>query len=72
MQIEIQYCVMWNYKPRAVSLADELRSEVGVEATLVPSSGGAFEVTVDGNLIFSKLQIGRFPGPGEIVGKVKN
>jgi selenoprotein W-related protein len=53
-------------------LADELRNAVGVEATLVPGSGGAFEVTVDGNLIFSKLQIGRFPDPGEIVGKVKN
>jgi selenoprotein W-related protein len=53
-------------------LADELRSAVGIEATLVPGSGGAFEVTVDGKLIFSKLQIRRFPDPGEILGKIKN
>jgi selenoprotein W-related protein len=28
---------------------------------LVPSSGGCFEVTVDGQLIYSKLQTGQFP-----------
>jgi selenoprotein W-related protein len=53
-------------------LADELRNAVSVEAKLVAGSGGAFEVTVDGELIFSKLQLGRFPNPGEIVEKVKN
>jgi len=31
------------------------------ELTLVPSSGGRFEVSLDGRLIFSKLQEGRFP-----------
>ena len=29
--------------------------------TLVPSSGGCFEVTVDGDLIYSKLKTGKFP-----------
>ena len=53
-------------------MADELRNAVGVEATLVPGSGGAFEVTVDGNLIFSKLQLGRFPDSGEVLGNIKN
>ena len=71
MDISIEYCVMWNYKPTAVSLADELKKAFGVEATLVPGSGGAFEITVDGNLIFSKLQSGRFPQPGEIVQQLK-
>ncbi len=27
--------------------------------TLVPSDGGVFEVTVDGELVFSKKQLGR-------------
>jgi len=27
--------------------------------TIIPSSGGAFEVTVDGDLIYSKLATGR-------------
>ena len=28
---------------------------------LVPSSGGCFELTADGELIYSKLQTGKFP-----------
>ncbi|MSR06201.1 MAG: SelT/SelW/SelH family protein [Gemmatimonadetes bacterium] len=34
---------------------------------LVQSSGGAFEVTVDGTLIYSKLQTGRHAKPGEVL-----
>jgi selenoprotein W-related protein len=28
---------------------------------LIPSGGGAFELTVDGELIYSKLKTGQFP-----------
>jgi selenoprotein W-related protein len=35
--------------------------------TLIPSSGGAFEVNVNGNLIYSKLQTGRHAEAGEVV-----
>tara|TARA_A100001037_G_C14626265_1_gene403783 strand:- start:61 stop:237 length:177 start_codon:yes stop_codon:yes gene_type:complete len=34
--------------------------------TLVPSDRGRFELSVDGELIFSKVQEGRFPEYGEI------
>jgi selenoprotein W-related protein len=34
--------------------------------TLVPSDGGRFEVSVNGALIFSKLQSGRHANPGEV------
>ena len=34
---------------------------------LVPSDGGAFEVTKNGTLVFSKLQCERFPEDGEVV-----
>ena len=33
----------------------------------MPSSGGVFEVTVDGNLIFSKRALRRHAEPGEIL-----
>ncbi len=36
------------------------------EITLIPSSGGVFEVKVDEELIFSKKQLDRFPNEGEI------
>ena len=34
---------------------------------LQPSTGGRFEVTVDGQQIFSKAETGRFPTPEEVV-----
>jgi selenoprotein W-related protein len=37
---------------------------------LVPSMGGCFEVTVDGDLIFSKLKTGEFPDEQAVVEQV--
>ena len=34
---------------------------------LVPSSGGVFEVAVEGKNIFSKKELKRFPDEGEIL-----
>ncbi len=34
--------------------------------TLVPSDGGRFEISLDGTLIYSKLETGRFPEYEEI------
>ena len=35
--------------------------------TLVPSDGGRFEVSVNGKLIYSKLETKRHAEPGEVV-----
>lgn len=37
------------------------------EVALVPSSGGAFEVLVDGTPVYSKLETGRFPDERSLV-----
>lgn len=42
----------------------------GVEVKLIRGSGGQFEVVLDGTLIYSKKQVGRFPEPGEVVAKI--
>ncbi len=34
---------------------------------LLPSDGGRFEVVVDGELVFSKLELGRHAEEGEVV-----
>jgi selenoprotein W-related protein len=34
--------------------------------TLIKSKGGVFEVALDGDLLFSKKAVGRFPTGGEI------
>lgn len=46
--------------------------EPQIEAiTVIPSDGGRFEVTVNDQLIYSKLQTHRHAEPGEIVGLVR-
>jgi selenoprotein W-related protein len=34
---------------------------------LIPSSGGCFELSVDGKLLYSKLKTGEFPDEREMV-----
>jgi selenoprotein W-related protein len=60
--------------PRAVGLADELLTgwaPIIQTLDLLPSSKGRFEVTLDGELIFSKASLGRHAQPGEIAGIVR-
>ncbi|TCJ03555.1 SelT/SelW/SelH family protein [Cytobacillus praedii] len=38
---------------------------------LVPSSGGVFEVTVNGEKIYSKDETGLFPKAQEVIGKME-
>jgi selenoprotein W-related protein len=38
---------------------------------LVPSDGGRFEVTVDDQLVYSKLKTGRHAEEGEVLGLVQ-
>jgi selenoprotein W-related protein len=39
--------------------------------TLIPSDGGKFEVSVNGQLLFSKLETHRHAEPGEVLGLVR-
>ena len=38
---------------------------------MIESSGGVFEVVVDGDLVFSKKEIGRHAEPGEVMGLIQ-
>jgi len=39
---------------------------------LIPASGGIFEVTVNGEKIYSKDETGMFPSSEEIIAKLEN
>jgi selenoprotein W-related protein len=41
------------------------------ELTLVPSGGGKFELSLDGELVYSKLKTGRFPDEKWVVDTVQ-
>ena len=70
MKISIEYCMKWNYEPRASSLGDILIKKYDAEVKLLASEGGVFEVVVDGNLIYSKKELNRFPEDGEVEGLI--
>lgn len=46
-------------------MAAELKNALKVESTLIPGGGGIFKITVDGRVVYSKAETGRFPKPGE-------
>jgi selenoprotein W-related protein len=57
-----------------VSLTEELLKHYEhliEELKLVPSDGGRFEVTVNGQLLYSKLEKHRHAEPGEVLGLVR-
>jgi selT/selW/selH-like putative selenoprotein len=47
-------------------LAASLKSRFGENTAISPGKSGQFDVLVDGELIFSKAQTGRFPVDGEV------
>jgi selenoprotein W-related protein len=49
-----------------------LKQALDVDAELVASSGGVFEITVDGKKVFSKKALGRFPEDGEVLGLIRS
>lgn len=68
-RVSIRYCSQCNWLLRAGWLAQELlhtfSSEIG-EVALQPGSGGILEVRVDGELVFSRKESGRFPEAKEL------
>ena len=52
---------------RAVSLAALLKKHCDNEVELIPSTGGVFEVVVDGVLVYSKKKTGEFPDEQQLV-----
>lgn len=56
-----------------MSLAQELLKDyehVIEGITLIPSDGGKFEVSVNGELVYSKLQTKRHAEAGEVLGLI--
>ena len=68
--IAITYCRLCGWLLRASWMAQELLTtfaeEVGTVALTPDASGGVFEVRVDGHLVWSRKEQGRFPDIKEL------
>lgn len=65
-RIEIEYCARCGFLLRAAWLAQELLSsfrERLAAVTLLPGSGGIFDVRLDGEVLHSKWESAEFPEP---------
>lgn len=68
-RLEIEYCTQCRWLLRAAWLAQELLTtfESDIQSlSLVPGTGGVFEVRLNGNVIFSRKQVSRFPESKEL------
>ena len=68
-QVEIQYCTQCRWLLRAAWMAQELLTTFEQElhcVSLQPSTGGIFEVRLNGAVIFSRKEAGRFPESKEL------
>lgn len=64
LALTVHYCASCNYLPRALWLAGEVLAEIQAEVasfTLIPGDRGIFDWLVDGETVFSKGALGRFP-----------
>jgi selT/selW/selH-like putative selenoprotein len=52
-------------------MGDELKKNLGADIELVAGSNGIFDITVDGRIIFSKFEQGRFPQADEVISLIK-
>lgn len=77
MEVKIYYCNLWNYKPQAARVAEEIQNEFkDAQISTIEKGGGHFIVEVDGKIIYSKkdlfnCEVDRFPHEGEITKLMK-
>lgn len=73
--VTILYCTQCNWLLRAGWMAQELLQTFGDslgEVGLIPGTGGAFEIRLDGVLIWERKRDGGFPGPKELKQRVRD
>ena len=67
--IEIEYCTQCRWLLRAAWLAQELLTTFDADlnaVSLMPGTGGVFEVRLNGATLFSRKTAGRFPESKEL------
>ena len=52
-------------------MGDVLKKDLGAEVELIAGANGIFDIAVDGKMIFSKFEQGRFPQNDEIISLIR-
>ncbi len=71
MYIHIEFCEKWNYRPdfdRVSKVIKKIVPNAKIQGNINPPRSGAFEVTIDNKLAYSKFETGEFPQKSDIKG----
>jgi len=76
LDISLEYCAPCGYGHKVLALTEEILKIREIEHhirswTLLPSSGGCFELTINGENVFSKRSLGRHAEPGECLSLIQ-
>jgi len=74
-RITIEYCTQCRWLLRAAWMAQELLTTFPddlEEVALKPGQGGVYEISADGETLWSRRQEGRFPEPKELKQRVRD
>ena len=69
MNIHIEFCEKWNYQPdfdRVSNVIKKIVPNAIIQSNIKLPRSGAFEVTIDNKLVYSKFQSGEFPQESDI------
>ena len=69
MKIHIEYCEKWNYHPdfaRVSKFIKTIKPHAIIKGNSVPPRSGAFEVSLNDKLVYSKFKTGEFPQESDI------
>jgi selenoprotein W-related protein len=74
-RVAITYCRQCNWLLRSAWMAQELLStfaeDLG-EVALIPTTGGAFQIEVDGEIVWERQRDGGFPDVQELKRRVRD
>ena len=69
MNIHIEFCIKWNYGPEFDRVSKILKKNNPgciIQGNNNPPRSGAFEIKLDGTLVYSKFKTSKFPTEEEI------
>jgi len=70
--VKVEYCGAWGYGAKYERLKAQILTAVpDAQVSGVVGRKTSFEITLNGNLIYSKLKADKFPDNDEIVAMVK-
>ena len=74
MNIHIEYCIKWNYEPefdRVSKIIKNISPNLNISSNREYPRSGAFEIEINGKIVYSKLKTYKFPSEEDIVKLIK-